>query len=822
MKKKIDSLILGAVLVVALSACAKTENNIVPTPTIAPVETVMPTQEVEPIAQPTVTPTVTPIPEPTATPTPEPTVTPMPEPTATSTLTPKATEIPIPREDKDYMIDYSGTIPAETGLRKLTDTQLKELSGLTPEQAASSIATLADAYAWIAQEGYSTHGASLNWLNNGTKFELENSRRNKKLAWEEMSTVINILLEGDYEEVGTLLCTLVPDEEGWAFFYISFNYVKTDGWYYITDPVCHLENTGYPFCRTYTIKTKTMEKADEILSEINASFNPISIATYPLYTDGIEIWLQKEPISVSIEGVPGLEYILCSETFVVEDNSQLVSSTSTSSPTSFPISWYDYEDVALEYFVDYSGEVPEETGKRKLSDTQLSELSGLTPEQAAKTISTLADAYAWMKQEGYNARGMNRNGDGKGYFRLTNSTSEKMMSWEELSTTLNLLLEDDYEKVGTLFCTLVPDEEGWGFFFISFNYVKQNGWYYITDPMCNISNSNVRAACRTYTIKTNTLKGMKEILADINAVFEPISIVTYPLHTDSIRICFQEEPLSTSFEEVPELKYIFRAEDEDFLQYEAVKKKTREEEMAAWEIVARRIDVNNYQMPSAIGKRTLDYDTAAALVGQEPAVIAENVKSVADAVQYMIAARFGYYSDYFGTPWYNDWGFDAPGDYQISENYGCCCGGYANTASYLLQGDYEKVGTLRWVGGGNHTISWVYTEGKYYVFDFTQYSCVGNYNSYDCPVTVLDRLEDFYDNMPAKYSGYAKSEVVIMVAFEAGDAMYPSHWADPPRFTGLTFPKEAEGKITLIYQKDPEYGIEYKEVDVAIPGWNVP
>ena len=35
-------------------------------------------------------------------------------------------------------------------------------------------------------------------------------------------------------------------------------------------------------------------------------------------------------------------------------------------------------------------------------------------------------------------------------------------------------------------------------------------------------------------------------------------------------------------------------------------------------------------MPSAIGKQTLDYDAAVALVGQDPEVIAEKVKTVAE------------------------------------------------------------------------------------------------------------------------------------------------------------------------------------------------
>ena len=102
----------------------------------------------------------------------------------------------------------------------------------------------------------------------------------------------------------------------------------------------------------------------------------------------------------------------------------------------------------------------------------------------------------------------------------------------------------------------------------------------------------------------------------------------------------------------------------------------------------------------------------------------------------MIAARFGYNAPGVFTPWYDDWGYDAPGDDQLRQNYGCCCGGYANTVSYLLEGDYDKVGTLRWVGGGNHTISWVMTGGKYYVFDFTQYCSGGHYNNFHAPVTV--------------------------------------------------------------------------------------
>ncbi len=50
--------------------------------------------------------------------------------------------------------------------------------------------------------------------------------------------------------------------------------------------------------------------------------------------------------------------------------------------------------------------------------------------------------------------------------------------------------------------------------------------------------------------------------------------------------------------------------------------------------------------------------------------------------------------------------------------------------------------------------------------------------------------------------------------------MYPSNWNDPPEFPGLTFPAEAEGEIRVIYQRDAAKGVNYRELDISIPGWN--
>lgn len=389
-----------------------------------------------------------------------------------------------------------------------------------------------------------------------------------------------------------------------------------------------------------------------------------------------------------------------------------------------------------------------------------------------------------------------------------------------MSTILNVLLESDYDEVGTLLCITQPDEPGWDMYYISFNYVKTGGKYYITDPIDHLNNSGW-AVYRIHTATVSDLSEVKDVLEEVNgSISNLVTLAAYPLTYDMLRPQFVEKPMSVTFPGINGIQYLYRANAEAIEKYEKEQAEAAKAEAERWAKHAATLKISDYGLPDALSKTTLTYQDAFALVGQDPAKIAESVKTVGDALQYMIAARFGYNSPPAYTPWYGDWGFDAPGDEQLRQNFGCCCGGYANTACYLLDGDYEKMGELRWIGGGNHDINWIYTGGKYYIVDFTQYCVGGNYDNYKAPVSILDRLEDFYDEMPDIYSFFPKSEVVLMVAYETGtEGGYPSQWQDPPYFTGLTLPKEAEGNVTIIYQKDKRYGVTYKEIDTKIPGW---
>lgn len=246
-----------------------------------------------------------------------------------------------------------------------------------------------------------------------------------------------------------------------------------------------------------------------------------------------------------------------------------------------------------------------------------------------------------------------------------------------------------------------------------------------------------------------------------------------------------------------------------------------------WAQTARGIDVKNFGFPKEIGKTTLTYESAATLIGKKPSEIAKQVKTVSDVLQYMVASRFGYAPSYYTHSDADNklqtsngsWIFDHPGNEQLTAGYHCCCGGMANMVSYLLQGDYDKVGVLRWIGN-NHVINWVQTEGKYYVFDFVALMGGGSYDNLNYPVVVLDKLEDYYDNFPeAWYKSHwdtKKSDIIYMAAFECGAAAYPTDWNEEQSSSAyFTFPKFAEGEIITIYKKKFVPDISYK--DITLP-----
>ena len=236
-------------------------------------------------------------------------------------------------------------------------------------------------------------------------------------------------------------------------------------------------------------------------------------------------------------------------------------------------------------------------------------------------------------------------------------------------------------------------------------------------------------------------------------------------------------------------------------------------EQSAWEKTARSIRVSDYKLPQALGKQSLTFDRALELRYLPPETAAREIRSLADMLQYMIAVRFGDTTEKAYTPWYGGWGYDAPGDEQFRRNKACCCGGYANFASFLLQGDYEKIGVIRWLGGGNHEINWVCQDGTYYVFDLTAYSGLGTYQNRNASVWTYADLADFYDAMP---SCYPKSEITILVAFETQTASFPWGYENDGGAETLIFPAETQGRVQVLHL-EPGCAVAYRPLTADDP-----
>lgn len=234
---------------------------------------------------------------------------------------------------------------------------------------------------------------------------------------------------------------------------------------------------------------------------------------------------------------------------------------------------------------------------------------------------------------------------------------------------------------------------------------------------------------------------------------------------------------------------------------------------------AKSKSVKRYNFPVELGKQTLSFDEAEALVGRAPIIVKNRVKTFADVLQYSIAASFGSDNEAF-TPRYSEhgssWSCDWDGEVQLANNWFTCCGGASNYVGYLLDGDYDEEGWIQYWGGGNHHFPWVKKDGKYYIIDLTRYAAGGRYGDVQDNIIVADSIEEFYEN---KWPSYYASKSEIEQIYYCTDSI-----GGVPRVTGkgkLIYATDVKDKLTLIYAA-PGYtsNFTFKKPDIKIPGYN--
>ena len=230
--------------------------------------------------------------------------------------------------------------------------------------------------------------------------------------------------------------------------------------------------------------------------------------------------------------------------------------------------------------------------------------------------------------------------------------------------------------------------------------------------------------------------------------------------------------------------------------------------------------IDRYALSNMLGGTTLTPAEAYELLDMEPEQVKERVKTAADVLMYMLAAKIGDCGgDRCKMIGGKEWHYNLNA-FEVMEQRLANCGASANLANYLLEGDYEEIGFILhayYIGdGGGHVYNYIRYEGSYYIVDFSWY-IFGNYRpENDFPVMRLDRLEDYGKRIPELYGG-----VCMALAHTSPGQHYPNVFDDANEKYAIP----AGTEYQVLYQENgsgcyqlAEYPLDQKQLDWTVFG----
>ena len=230
--------------------------------------------------------------------------------------------------------------------------------------------------------------------------------------------------------------------------------------------------------------------------------------------------------------------------------------------------------------------------------------------------------------------------------------------------------------------------------------------------------------------------------------------------------------------------------------------------------------IDRYALSGMLGGTTLTPAEAYELLDMEPEQVKERVKTAADVLMYMLAAKIGDCGgDRCKMIGGKEWHYNLNA-FEVMEQRLANCGASANLANYLLEGDYEEIGFILhayYIGdGGGHVYNYIRYEGSYYIVDFSWY-IFGNYRpENDFPVMRLDRLEDYGKRIPELYGG-----VCMALAHTSPGQHYPNVFDD----ANGKYAIPAGTEYQVLYQENgsgcyqlAEYPLDQKQLDWTVFG----
>lgn len=232
-------------------------------------------------------------------------------------------------------------------------------------------------------------------------------------------------------------------------------------------------------------------------------------------------------------------------------------------------------------------------------------------------------------------------------------------------------------------------------------------------------------------------------------------------------------------------------------------------------------NIGKYKLSTMLGGVTLSVDEVKALVGQEPAVIREEIKTAGDLLMFMLAARITegdgcYCTEVDSHVWH--WNMDTRTFLRKGRGG---CGDCANLANYMLDGDYEDVGFMDhayYPGfGGSHVYTYILHEGKYYIVDFSWF-VFGNYEpTQDYPVTVLNSLDQWAARVNQVYQN-----VCLAMAYDTPGMQYPVIFGEmyQEELGGVYYVLPDGVEYTVLYEAPDGYRYYHMPFDTSAYNWN--
>lgn len=388
-------------------------------------------------------------------------------------------DIVINRKKSFSITEYH--LPAALGEATLTCEQAIDLVGKEPKTIAEKVKTLADVYTYFYAAAFRVGNGDIQ-VQDGDVFwhfnySGETALRMNMANCGATANTVKYLLDGDYDEVGYIHQTYYEGQGGGHV----YNYIKHKNRYCVVDMTLYNSSDYSPYCTSFVEVNNLKQYGSKYQQLYNCEIPVIYAYNQSIempITWGQNVYVTGYPNNVKIQKIKedkengySLKKRVMSDAVRNEIDQKRKIAV-------IPETAYETEKQMLEWYG-----LPEELGQITVSKEDMMELIDQPFAEVAEKIRTIPDALLYLCTAGFTSCSGDIKTEGSGgQMWHYNYTAEKVNTQKvgNCGGTANLiraLLDGDFDEVGYIQHTLRVGQGGGHVY----NYIKQNGRYYVMD-----------------------------------------------------------------------------------------------------------------------------------------------------------------------------------------------------------------------------------------------------------------------------------------------------------------------------------------------------